>query len=237
MDGRTFVGRAVTEHGASRPLVAGTKITLGFEDGRLSANAGCNSMSTTYSMEGDQVRVGTDMMTTEMACFGDGRMGQEQWFASLLRDHPTLVLAGDQLVVTSADTVVVLVDRKVAEPDRPLTGTRWVADAVYAGTGPDAAVSSIPAGVTAPALELAPDGTLRFATGCSTGTGRYMVAAEQVTFTAVALDPTPGPCPQAGSHELDAQVVAVLDGTVTMTIDGPTLRLLKTDRGLGFRAG
>ena len=36
-------------------------------------------------------------------------------------------------------------DREVADPDRPLEGTRWVVDGIVAGD----AVLSIPAGVTA----------------------------------------------------------------------------------------
>ena len=39
---------------------------------------------------------------------------------------PTLELADPQLVMSTADVQLHLLDRKIAIPDRPLVGTQWL---------------------------------------------------------------------------------------------------------------
>src|SRR5262245_14958402 len=50
LDGRTFLSTTVTEQGKDRALVSGTRVSLTFQEGRVGANAGCNSMSGEFSI-------------------------------------------------------------------------------------------------------------------------------------------------------------------------------------------
>ena len=69
---------------------------------------------------------------TEMACPG-GRMEQDTWVADFLSAGPRMSLDGDQLTLTGSTITMVLTDRRVVDPDRPLAGTRWVVDTIFQG--------------------------------------------------------------------------------------------------------
>ena len=95
--GRTFLSDRVTDGGAARPLVEGTRIRLVFEDGRLSASAGCNTMGGSVEIRADRLVVG-DLATTEMGC--EPRLHeQDEWLAAFLGSEPRYTLEGDRLDV------------------------------------------------------------------------------------------------------------------------------------------
>jgi heat shock protein HslJ len=62
---------------------------------------------------------------TEMSC-GPAGDAQEKWLVRLLLDKPTWKLEGDLHTITRASAAMVLQDRKIAEPDKPLDGTQLV---------------------------------------------------------------------------------------------------------------
>ncbi|MEO7230891.1 MAG: META domain-containing protein, partial [Candidatus Limnocylindrales bacterium] len=138
LDGRVFLSTRVD----GPALVAGSVIRLAFEGGNISVHAGCNSMSGTYSIDGDRLEVGA-LATTEMAC-EPALMEQDRWVAGLL-SAATISLSGDALTLASSGVRLSLLDREVADPDRPLIGTSWLLDGIVAG----GAVSSVAAGVQA----------------------------------------------------------------------------------------
>lgn len=142
--GRTFLSSSVTGH----DLVAGSGISLAFDtDGRLVANAGCNTMSGSYRLDGGRLTVG-DLATTEMGC-DKPLMDQDGWLSDLLGAGLTATLNGDTLTLTGDGVTLHLTDRKVADPDRPLQGTTWRLDGIVSGTGPSSSVSSVPQGIAA----------------------------------------------------------------------------------------
>ena len=51
LDGRTFLSTALTVDGAAKPLVAGTRVRLGFQGNGLSASAGCNTFGATFRLD------------------------------------------------------------------------------------------------------------------------------------------------------------------------------------------
>ena len=69
---------------------------------------------------------------TEIGC-DPARAAQEEWLKRLLLDKPTWKLEGDLLTITRGSTTLVLQDRKIAEPDKPLEGTKWVLESVMSG--------------------------------------------------------------------------------------------------------
>jgi heat shock protein HslJ len=221
--GRTFLSTAVTEHGRVRPLVPGTRLRLAFQDGDVRAYAGCNHLTGRVRVDGGRLAVDR-FATTAMAC-DPLRQEQDAWLARFLAAEPTWRLDGDDLVLGNGDTEIRLIDRSVAEPDRPLQGTRWVVDAVVGNQS----ATSVPAGTEA-YLTFGDDRVEGF-TGCNQFGGTATERDGQITFSELAVTR------MACSDEimrLESAILSVLDGTVDASIEGDRLTLTHPD-GLGLR--
>ncbi|MBX6749916.1 MAG: META domain-containing protein [Micromonosporaceae bacterium] len=228
--GRDFLATSVTENGASKTIVEGTQVRVSFEaGGRISAYAGCNHMSGTGRIDSGTLVV-TDLATTEMGCPGE-LMEQDAWVADLLTSRPTVRLAGDELTLATATITMVLLDREVADPDRPLAGTSWTVTTVYAGDGASTSIHPVPAVLTIDAAT----GSFTATTGCVGGElqGTAIVAGSSITFGVTEEKPCVG-----GSNQVDAAVRATLTGEVTYEIEADQLRLLRPNGdGLGLSTG
>lgn len=102
--GRTFVATATPGY----QLVEGSTIRLTFDDGRLSARAGCNTMfgGATWA---DGVLEAPMLASTRMACAPE-LMEQDGWLAALLSSSPTIRVDGATLTIGDADAGLVLVE-------------------------------------------------------------------------------------------------------------------------------
>lgn len=104
--GHSYSSTSVTYH----VMPAGTKVTLRFgTDGRLSANAGCNTMGGTFGVESGRLVVG-ELAMTEMGCNPKARQDQDGWLAGLLRSGPEIVQSGKTLRVTQGQTTIELAE-------------------------------------------------------------------------------------------------------------------------------
>jgi len=220
LDGRTFLSTTVE----GRTLVRGSMLRLAFSNGQVSANAGCNSTSGPYRIDGDRLAIDALAMT-EMGC-DPPLMEQDQWVADLL-DGASVALDGDTLTLTKGVIHLILLDREMADPDRPLRGTRWVVDGLISG----GAVSSVPLGVTT-ALTFS-DGRVDVEAGCNRGGGTIQVTDTTIAFGPIGL--TKVACaPEVMSVE--QAVTAVLSGTNGYMIEAGTLTLDAGAVGLILRA-
>ena len=217
--GRTFLSTSVTENGEPKQLVAGTRITLNFfADGhRLGAQAGCNHMGGPASFEGGRLVV-NDMATTEMGC-DPPRHAQDEWLARFLTSKPTWDRSGSTLTLDNGTVRIVLEDREVADPDRPLRGTKWVVDTIVDGD----AASSVPAGVEA-YLTFEDDKRFRGNTGCNGMGGNSVVNEAKSTITFSEVITTKMACDD-DRMRVERAVLATLDGDVAYQIDADVLRL------------
>jgi heat shock protein HslJ len=231
--GRTFLSESVTENGQPRPLVDGSEITLSFpEDGRITFDSGCNHMDGTLGIEDDRLVV-SEISMTEMACDPIELMDQEQWLAGVMDADPSYALDGERLRLESGDVVIELVDREVADPDRPLEGTTWQLDGMVQGGGPDSAASSAPVGVTATLLFEGGNVTL-VNEGCNGGRGAAEVGDGTIRFDGIMLTRMGCPDPQA---EVEAAITSVLQGEVTYEIQATSLTITHPDgQALTFQA-
>lgn len=230
VEGRTFLSTAVTEDGRPRELADGSRISLSFEDGQLRASAGCNTMGGAYTLEGQTLAAGPLAMT-EMGC-APALMEQDAWLADLLTGGPALALDGDELALTSGSTVVTLLDRVVADPDRPLVGTTWRVDGLVSGE----TVSSTPGDAEA-TLTFAEDGSVEVLAGCNRGRGTWSEGEDGQSLTVGPLALTRMAC-EGARGELEASVLQVLGaGELQVDITAATLRLTAGDAGLVLRAG
>ena len=103
LDGRTFVSTSAQGY----EIVAGTTITLSFEDERISAAAGCNTQNGGVEVAEGQLRLTSPLASTMMGC-EEPLMAQDQWVASFLEADPDIVLDGDALTLTVGDEVLEL---------------------------------------------------------------------------------------------------------------------------------
>ena len=230
MKGRTFLSESVTVQGQPRPLLPATQVRITFStDGRITASAGCNLLSGTVRTEDDHLVI-ADLASTEMGC-DPARHVQDEWLSSVLVTNPTFAIDGAQLELRSGDTVLRLLDRAVADPDRPLQATVWVLDGLIDG----AIASSIPAGASATMIF---DGTQMSVEidSCNQIAGRVKVTTATIEFDVDGVDTTDIAC-NGPAAALEAAILAVLDGKITYDIEAASLRLLRPNgKGLTLRA-
>jgi heat shock protein HslJ len=230
LNGRQFLSTGVTQGGAAYALVPNTRIRLSFDTtGGLSVSAGCNTIGGTYVIDGNRLVITATGMT-EMGC-DQPRFDQDDWLNAFLAANPGFVLNGNDLTLTSGDTVITLLDREIAEPDQPLGGPTWLLDSII--TGGDV-VSSIPAGVSA-TITFHADGTVDINYGCNAGGGQYAIDGDSISFS--QLIHTDMACLGAAG-QIEAAVSAVLAGDlVTFTVDASSLTLTAANGdGLQFIA-
>jgi heat shock protein HslJ len=224
VQGRTFLSTSVTGH----DLVAGTRISLSFpEKGKITANGGCNHLFGEVSFDGDRMAV-SEMGSTDMAC-EKPLMAQDEWLTGFLKAKPKYSLSGNDFVLTGdGGTVIKLLDRKVANPDRPLLGTRWVVESLIDGES----VSSVPRGGEA-YLQFDGD-TVTGNTGCNRLSGKAVHSPGKVVFSTIAT--TKMSC--AGDVAmLEAAVLSTVSGEASVKIDADRLQLVNPDgKGLGLRS-
>lgn len=224
--GRKFVSIAVRDGDADYPLVPGTRIAIEFGDD-LRADAGCNHLFGNYRLDGDTLVV-EGMGQTEMGC-QPPLMAQDEWLIDFLGSRPTVALNGDELVLTSGDTTLSMLNREVAEPDQPLTEITWTLTSIVAGD----AVSSVPDGITATFL-FRDDGTLELNSGCNSGGGPFTIDGDKIQFGDIIM--TLIGCTGAAAAVEEAVVTLLNSDSATYSIEGSTLTLDAGANGLVFSA-
>lgn len=223
--GRTFLSTKIMADG--QPVPWDGRISLSFTDKEINGNAGCNHLFGAARLDGDTLTV-KSMGTTDMGCPGP-RMAQDQWLVAFLTAGPTWALDGNTLTLTAGRQELTLLDREVADPDKPLAGVRWTIDTLVTGQ----AASSVPA-VALPFLQFAEDQTFTGNDGCNTLRGKYTYNGDQLTVSEVAS--TKMRCGDPAG-EVANTVNAVLAEPMTVSIEANRLSLTAPDgTGLGATA-
>lgn len=226
--GRTFIAQTVKGH----DLVDGTEFRLTFDANQITAHAGCNHLMGDLTSLDNGVLTVAGMGMTEMGC-DPARHEQDTWLADFLGSSPAWALDGDELHLSNDSAELVLLDREVADADRPLEGTRWKVDSVITAGGPDGSVSSVPP--EADAHIVFDKGQFEGSPGCNSMWGRYTIDDGHIAITEVAV--TAAGCLDPGKANLEEQVSAVLSGRLAYEIVAGRLTLTAPDgTGLGFHA-
>jgi heat shock protein HslJ len=106
-EGREFESTSVTESGADRPLVAGTRLTVRFRaPGELEVRAGCNYLGVRGHLEGARL-VPDSLLSTAIGCESE-RLAQDRWIVDFFNAGPTWQLRGDELTLRAGTTEIVL---------------------------------------------------------------------------------------------------------------------------------
>jgi heat shock protein HslJ len=101
LDGNTFSSTDVE----GQELVEDSQITLSFEDGRVAAQAGCNSMNGAYTIADGTLAIQDELVQTLMAC-EEPLMAQDAWLAGFLTSGPAISLADGVLTLTGDDVTI-----------------------------------------------------------------------------------------------------------------------------------
>lgn len=221
LDGRTFRGADVTGH----DLVDGTEVTMTFEPGRLSTNAGCNTSGGAYTLDDGVLRSDGDWFTTAMGCAPELE-AQDQWLTQLLADGVDVSLDGDVLTLTSTgggDVTIALSSGDTGPAS--LTSTTWMLTTIVSGD----TASSVPAGVEQPTLRIGDDGTADLFAGCNRG-GAAVATTTTETGEALSFGPIRLTRMACGDDAMSVEttVLRVLEAEPTFTISA--------DRGLTLTA-
>lgn len=221
LDGRAFLYSS----GQGFTPVAGSTVFLSFSDGQVSISADCNGIGGAYRLRSGRL-VATELGQTEKGCEPQ-LLAQDEVLVKFITSRPRLTLEGDTLTLAGDDGVtMVFLDREVADPDRPLTGTRWGVDSFIQGDG----VSNVPLSAD-PTLLFRTDGVVEVNTLCNRGTGNYTVSGDRITLTGITF--TERPC-AGGPAAADTQLKAVFkDGTVTFVIEARSLTIERGNVGIG----
>lgn len=83
------------------PALADAEVTLSFTEAEVSGNAGCNSYSGGYSLDGSTLAF-TPLISTMMACEGP-LMDQESAFFAALQASESVSVEDGQLTLSAAD--------------------------------------------------------------------------------------------------------------------------------------
>jgi heat shock protein HslJ len=225
LEDRVFLSQSVTEDGAPRALVDGTRLRLQFfEHPRVNASAGCNSLGGEYAIDGGAF-VMTDAGQTEIGCDLELH-DQDDWYFGFLLSSPSIVVDGDTLVLDGDGVHIEYLDQEVAAPDTELTGVTWTVETIIEGD--IAMYTEWPMPAT---LVFGDDGTVAVNTGCNAGSGTYSVAGTELTFADVAV--TERGC-DGDTGRLESAVLGVLHGPQPVAWEVTVDRLSLRGDGVGL---
>jgi heat shock protein HslJ len=100
LDGRTFVSTGVEGWN----LVTGTEVTLDFDEGGISVDAGCNQQFGQYEIDGGVL--GIEVMASTMMGCSAALAAQDAAVAELLTSGPTVTLDGGTLTIAGDDVTL-----------------------------------------------------------------------------------------------------------------------------------
>jgi heat shock protein HslJ len=227
LKGKVFLSTAVTQDGNPKQLVPNSRVRLTFtDDGRLIADAGCNSMQSAVDTGDGRLAMDDELAQTAMGCDA-ARHAQDDWLMKVLKSGPAWKLEAEKLTVTAGGTTISLTDRKTAEPDLALDGTKWRLETVISGE-----TASHQAGSGKAWITLNGD-RVTGSTGCNELQGKVARGTGTLTFGELAT--TRRACP-GDAGKLEQTLLGNLKGDVSYEIDANRLELRAGGNGLDFTA-
>lgn len=209
------------QNGSMKDVLADTPVTLVFgENTTASGSAGCNSYSTTYTLNKTAGITFGPTASTLMYCPGEGVMEQESAYLGLLDTVRSLKVEDESMTFFDENGTAVLVFKTHVPPEpEPLVGTEWGLQWYHDG---DAIVSVI-AGTEVTAV-FDDEGTVAGSAGCN----RYF-ASYEVNGTEMSIGPagtTLMACMNEDIAEQERTYLALLNTTASLAIEGDRLSLM-----------
>ncbi|ATL28907.1 META domain-containing protein [Streptomyces formicae] len=192
------------------------------KDGRAGGSYGCNHVGSDVSVDGDTLDFGKALMT-KRACADEDRMAFEKNLLRALGEGKfTAKVEGDRMTLTSAKGDHVTFTSGPAEPDTPLTGTKWTVRTI--GEGKMAA--SLPKALSGKVHLTFDDGKVRGNLGCNDVTAKAAAKDGGITFDAPAT--TRKLCP-GDAMKTERALLKLFDGTARYEVKRDALTLTASD--------
>ena len=202
---------------------------LQFQAGRVSGSDGCNRVTGSFQLKGEQVTFG-QMAATQMACLKSS--GTEEPFHAALKSASRLTIAGDRLELFDAAGKRLAAFVAGTQPSAPASG----AVTGFAGTSWQLVkfqsmddTTLTPDDRAKYTIEFAAGGKLIVRVDCNRGTGTWKSAGpSQIEFGPLAL--TRAQCPAGSLHD---QIVKQWPNIRSYVLrDGHLFLALKMDSGI-----
>jgi heat shock protein HslJ len=211
----------LTELNGAKPI-AGTTLTAEFdENARVGGSSGCNSYTTTYVVDGNNLNFGEQAASTMMAC-PDPIMKQEGEFHQVLADTATYEIKGDELILSDSG------DNEIASfevIDQSLDGSSW--QVISYNNGKEAVVSVIIGSeITA---NFGEDGQLIGNAGCNNYSAQYETQGDNINIETAEVTEMACLEPE-GVMEQEQLYLAALETADTYKIEGMTMDM-RTSEG------
>jgi heat shock protein HslJ len=219
IEGRTWVlgsyrvaGATVkVAQGLDQAPLAGSRVDIRFENGRVTGTSGCNSYGGSYVLDGTALAFGP-MISTRKACPQD-LMKQEGDYLRVLGAADTVALDANGLTLSGPAGAA----RFAAEVDT-LTGV-WT---VVGYNNGKAAVVSVKVGTEITAT-FGTDGRLSGSAGCNTYSGAYQVNGTEIAIGQVAA--TQKMCLDADVMSQEQLFLGAIQAGTKVELRGDTLGL------------
>ncbi len=200
-----------------------TQVTIRFEDGQLGGTDGCNRYSTSYTVNGAQLKLDKNVISTMMAC-AEPIMGQAAAYIAALIQAATYTIEGGQLTLLDAGGKALAT---FTRQSTGLAGTAWVVTGYNNG---QQAVVSVIAGSQLTA-DFGVDGTLSGSGGCNTFTATYEVSGTTIKIGPIGSTRMACADP-AGVMAQETQYLLALATAATYAREGNRLELRTADGAL-----
>jgi heat shock protein HslJ len=195
--------------------------SLYLQDGQASGDAGCNTFSGDYSIDGDALTFGP-MMSTMMVCEGEKASTEAAYLAGFPR-VASYSIDGDALILLDGTGNPVMTYAAVTA--QPMVGS-WVATS-YNTDRNDMAPPITGSLLTA---VFGADGTIEGTSGCNHFSGPYMTDGDGIAIGPLAT--TLVACASSELQGQEAQYLALLSAADKWSLDGSVLELIDT-QGVG----
>jgi len=206
------------------PPIPNTQITAEFdEEGRVSGTSGCNSYSTTYTVDGNRIKFGEEMIGTLMAC-PDPVMEQERVYLEALGAAVTSEIVDNELTLFDTDGNPLARYQAVYQE---LADTSWEVISYNTGTQ---AVTSVIIGTEITA-EFSEDSRLSGNSSCNQYNTTYETDGNKINIGPVAV--TRMLCSEPdGIMEQEARYLAALGTAETYKIQGLNMEMRTSEGSL-----
>jgi heat shock protein HslJ len=218
LDGRDFL----LESSEGYEPVAGTSISIRFDEGNFNFSGGCNTHSGPYTLCDGALCV-SEFGSTAIGC-DQALEAQDQALAAFFASTPEVEYQPPVLTFTGAGMKFQFLDKEEANPDRPLMERVWTIDTFINGQ----TASNLQL-MNAATIRFEDDGSFLVFDTCNNRYGTYALDGDEITLSDVSTDDAYCDTDLSAQEHIGK---VMTEGTVTYVIDANRLTVKNDEFGL-----